>query len=58
MNTFKFWMLCNVLIKGIYAICVTVAAISFDKPAILWWYLLLLLVGYELSSEHKNKEER
>ena len=58
MNTFKFWMLSNVLIKGIYAICVTVAAISFDKPVILWWYLLLLLVGYELNGERKNKEER
>lgn len=36
----------NIIVKSVYTICVTVAAIYFAKPAILWWYVLLLLIGF------------
>lgn len=39
-------MLANTIIMSVYAICVTCAAIWFNNPIILWWYLLLMLIGF------------
>ena len=58
MNNFHFVMLANVAIKSIYAACVTVAAVCFDKPSILWWYVLLLFLGWDYKEiPSKNIEE-
>lgn len=40
-------MICNLIIKSVFAVCVTVAAIYFGKVGILWWYVLLMLIGYD-----------
>lgn len=45
MSNMKFAMLANMVIEAVYAVCVTVAAIYFGRAAILWWYLLLLVMG-------------
>lgn len=29
-----------------YIVCVTKAAMYFNNPKILWWYLLVLIIGY------------
>lgn len=42
----KFVMLANILIMGIYATCVTYAATYFNDPKILWWYVLLTVIGF------------
>ena len=48
-------MLCNIIVKSVFAICVTVAAIYFGRVGILWWYLLLFGIGYEYNSEPVKK---
>lgn len=48
-------MLCNIVIKSVFAICVTVAAIYFKNAWILWWYVLLMLIGYDYKSTPINK---
>lgn len=39
-------MLANMAIMGTYAVCVTYAATHFNDPKILWWYVLLTLIGF------------
>lgn len=51
----KIVMLCNIIVKLVFAICVTVAAIYFGRVGVLWWYLLLVGIGYEYHSEPPNK---
>jgi hypothetical protein len=45
----------SVVIKAIVAICITYAAVHFDRAAILWWYLLLPWLGWSYEGQ-KNKE--
>lgn len=40
-------MICNAVIKSVFAVCVTVAAVYFHNAGLLWWYVLLLLLGFE-----------
>lgn len=44
-------MVCNIIIKSVFALCVTIAAIYFGRVGILWWYLLLLGIGYDYHSQ-------
>lgn len=58
MSNFKFAMLCNAIICVAYMICVTTAAMHFDKPGLLWWYILVLALGYSIETQTtKNKEK-
>ena len=53
----KYIIIGNKIITAVYFICVTVAAISFDKPYLLLWYafgLVLLLLDPAEKEEHKN----
>ncbi len=43
-------MLANIVIMSVYAICVTYAATYFNDPGILWWYLLLGVLGFSYKS--------
>ena len=60
MSDLKFVMLCNITLYVAYFICVTYAAVSFEKPSILWWYTLILFFsGWKYSSdptENSNKK--
>ena len=47
----KATMLCNMVIKSVFAVCVTVAAIHFNNAWILWWYILLAFLGYDYCKE-------
>lgn len=31
--------------SAIAMICITIAAIAFENPAILWWYILALIIA-------------
>lgn len=42
----KFTMLANVIVKSTFFICVTAAAIHFNKPSLLAWYILGAVIGY------------
>jgi len=58
MSDLKFVVLWSVLLKIAYCICVTVAAIRFNDPALLWWYLLAFAFGYTYSSGKDNVDEK
>lgn len=33
--------------SAIAMICITIAAIAFENPGILWWYIVALLIALE-----------
>ncbi len=43
-------MFVNMAIMTIYAVCVTYAAVYFNNPKILWWYVLMTLIGFSYKS--------
>lgn len=57
MSDLKFTILGNVLIRVSYILCVTAAAFHFHKPVLLWWYLLVLLIGYSYKTETKEGKD-
>ena len=44
----------NIIIKSIFFICVTVAAIFFNNAHLLWWYIL----GLAIECSYFNKENK
>ena len=40
-------MTANVIIKSVFAVCVTVAAMYFNNAWILWWYMVVPFLGSE-----------
>ena len=51
-------MLANIIIMSVFAICVTCAAIYFNNPVILWWYLLLTMIGFTGKTKETTKGEQ
>ena len=45
----KIVMIANMIIMSVYSVCVTYAAIHFDRPSILLWYLMLGVIGFTYS---------
>lgn len=43
-------MIGNTIIKSVFTICVTVAAMHFDKPSLLFWLVMLIAIGYDYKS--------
>lgn len=56
-SNLKFVVLCDVIIKVAYCTCVTIAAINFDNPKLLWWYLLSFMFGYTYKSDGAKEGE-
>ena len=50
-------MIANTIIMATYAICVTFAAVHFNNPVILWWYLMLGAIGFNYKSGDDKKEK-
>ena len=53
----KVVMTANIIIMSVYAICVTFAAIHFNNPGILWWYLMLGVIGFSYKQHSDRKED-
>lgn len=49
-------MIANSVIMATYAICVTFAAVHFNNPGILWWYLMMGVIGFSYKSGSDGKE--
>lgn len=56
MNEFVACLMTNAVIDCVYAICVTYAATFFNKPAILWWFVLLPFLGTTIKSTQKKEK--
>ena len=57
-NNVKYIIICDVLLKIAYIAAVTVAAIFFNKPSLLLFYLLVLLMGHNYYSKDKESGEK
>ena len=40
----KIFLICNAIVRSVVFICITLAAIYFQQPDLLWWYIILLLM--------------
>lgn len=40
-------IIANIIIKSVFALCVTMAAIYFNNAWVLWWYMVVPFLGYE-----------
>lgn len=38
--------LARTIVSCVLAVCITVAAMHFAKPALLWWYFLAAAIGF------------
>ena len=50
-------MIANAVIIATYAICVTFVAVHFNNPSILWWYLMMGVIGFTYKSDSDGKEK-
>ena len=48
-------MIGNVVIKSVFAICVTAAAMYFNNAWILWWFIVLSFLGYDYKETPTKK---
>lgn len=48
----------NIIIKSIFFICVTVAAICFNNVHLLWWYCLGLALECSYINKGNKKENK
>lgn len=48
-------MIANIIIRSVFFICVTVAAIMFFKPVILCWYVLGIFLGFDYRENRRQK---
>jgi hypothetical protein len=56
-------MVLNLVFDAVYVGFVTAAAMHFDKPSVLFWYLMVLVTGYNIKAEREetkkeNNDER
>ena len=49
-------MTANIIIKTVFAICVTAAACYFGNPVILWWYMFIPLLGYSYETKRGEND--
>lgn len=55
-------MTANIIIKSVFTICVTAAAIYFNNARIMWWYMVVPFLGYDYketpTKKGKDNEQR
>ena len=48
-------MIANIIIKSVFALCVTMAAIYFKNAWILWWFMIVPFIGYDYKETPTKK---
>lgn len=48
-------VICNIIMQAIFVVCVTLAAIHFERPSMCWWYVLVIWMGYSIDSKKFDK---
>lgn len=51
MKSLNTLIICNFLLRCVAFICITVAAIQFDKVGVLWFYLVPFLMTVDYKKE-------
>lgn len=49
-------LICSVIIKTVFAVCVVAASMYFKNPRILWWFILLPFLGWEYHGKQTGEE--
>lgn len=57
MRDFKSVYIWNSILRAVAFICITVAAIHFDKASILWFYLVPMFMGIGYKCGEKGNVE-
>ena len=53
-NTLAVIAVCSGIFRCVYVACVTYAAIMFDNPKILAWWILAILMGFSCKTQDKE----
>jgi hypothetical protein len=51
MNNTKTFLICHAIVRCIAFICITIAAIYFQKISVLWWYLVPACMGVSIGED-------
>lgn len=55
MNTKKLFIIGSTIVRIVAFICITYAAIYFDKASILWWYILPTIMSPIIECDEKQE---
>ena len=58
MNAVRIAVIGNSIARIVFIICITYAAIHFQKPSLLWWYLVPAAMGLSVSSGNDKGDEQ
>lgn len=58
MNATKIAIIGHCLFRIVFVICITYVAIHFQKPSLLWWYILPAMLGLTVSSDNRKDGEQ
>lgn len=50
MNNFKFIVIVNFIVQVVFISCVAAVAVDFNRPTLLWWWLLAPFFCFTYSS--------
>lgn len=56
-NNTKFRIITNAILAVVMTICISVAAIYFNKISVLWFYLLPFVISIVNDEPKQNKKE-
>ena len=51
MNNFKFITIVNFIVQAVFILCVAAVAVYFNRPKLLWWWLLAPCFCFTYSSK-------
>lgn len=51
MNNFKFIVIMNFIVQVVFISCVAAVAVNFNRPTLLWWWLLAPFFTFTYSSK-------
>lgn len=54
----KATLLTNLVVMSVLIICVTIAAINFGRPGILFWYMLAPLLSFSYKETPDKPEQK
>ena len=53
--SYKTFLICNMIVRIVAFICITFAAVHFERASLLWWYIVPLLMSPSISDRKENE---